>query len=55
MKKGRINVQICFAIREIKEEINMAAKGTIDMTIGELIRTNPEVAPILMEVGSRCV
>ena len=27
----------------------MAAKVTKDMTIGELIRTNPEVAPILME------
>ena len=55
LKKGRINVQICFAIREIKEEINMAAKVTKDMTIGELIRTNPEVAPILMEVGMHCL
>ena len=26
-----------------------------DMTIGELIRTNPEVAPILMEVGMHCL
>lgn len=33
----------------------MAAKVTKDMTIGELIRTNPEVAPILMEVGMHCL
>ena len=37
LKKGRINVQICFAIREIKEEINMAAKVTKDMTIGAVL------------------
>ena len=33
----------------------MAAKVAKDMTIGELIRTNPEVAPILMEVGMHCL
>lgn len=33
----------------------MAAKVTKDMTIGELLRTNPEVAPILMEVGMHCL
>lgn len=26
-----------------------------DMTIGEILRTNPEVAPILMEAGMHCL
>ncbi len=33
----------------------MAAKVTKDMTIGELLNSNPEVAPILMEVGMHCL
>lgn len=28
---------------------------TKDMTIGEILRTNPEVAPILMEAGMHCL
>ena len=28
---------------------------TRDMTIGEILRTNPNVAPILMEVGMHCL
>lgn len=28
---------------------------TKDMTIGEIIRTAPEVAPILMEAGMHCL
>ncbi|MBR5361133.1 MAG: DUF1858 domain-containing protein [Lachnospiraceae bacterium] len=28
---------------------------TQDMTIGELLRTNPSAAPILMEEGMHCV
>ncbi len=28
---------------------------TKDMTIGELLMTNPNVAPILMEVGMHCL
>lgn len=26
-----------------------------DMTIGEIIRTNPAIAPILMEAGMHCL
>ncbi len=26
-----------------------------DMTIGEILRTNPEVAPVLMEAGMHCL
>lgn len=26
-----------------------------DMTIGEILRTNPNVAPILMEAGMHCL
>ena len=26
-----------------------------DMTIGEMLRTNPNVAPILMEAGMHCL
>ena len=28
---------------------------TKDMTIGEMLRTNPNVAPILMEAGMHCL
>lgn len=28
---------------------------TKDMTIGEILRTNPDVAPILMEAGMHCL
>lgn len=28
---------------------------TRDMTIGEILRTNPYVAPILMEAGMHCL
>ena len=28
---------------------------TKDMTIGEILRINPDVAPILMEVGMHCL
>jgi hybrid cluster-associated redox disulfide protein len=28
---------------------------TKDMTIGEILRTNPAVAPILMEAGMHCL
>ena len=28
---------------------------TRDMTIGEILRTNPTVAPILMEAGMHCL
>ncbi len=28
---------------------------TKDMTIGEILRINPEVAPVLMEAGMHCL
>ena len=31
------------------------ANITKDMTIGEILRTTPEVAPILMEAGMHCL
>ena len=31
------------------------ANITKDMTIGEILRTAPEVAPILMEAGMHCL
>ncbi len=31
------------------------AKITKDMTIGEILRTAPEAAPILMEAGMHCL
>ena len=34
---------------------NKMAAITKDMTIGEILRTNPAVAPILMEAGMHCL
>lgn len=31
------------------------AQITKEMTIGEILRTNPDVAPILMEQGMHCL
>ncbi len=31
------------------------AQITKDMTIGEILRTNPDVAPVLMEAGMHCL
>ena len=33
----------------------MAVKVTKDMTIGELIGSFPQVAPILMQIGMHCL
>ena len=33
----------------------MSVKISKDMTIGEILNVNPEVAPILMEVGMHCL
>lgn len=33
----------------------MMAEITKDMTIGEILRTNPDVAPILMNAGMHCL
>ena len=37
----------------IKEDIFMAI--TKEMTIGELLRTNPDVAPVLLQAGMHCL
>lgn len=31
------------------------AEITKDMTIGEILRTNPDVAPILLDAGMHCL
>lgn len=31
------------------------AQITKDMTIGEILRTNPDIAPLLMEAGMHCL
>lgn len=31
------------------------ANITKDMTIGEILRTNPDIAPVLMEAGMHCL
>lgn len=31
------------------------ANVTKEMTIGEILRTNPEVAPVLMQAGMHCL
>ena len=31
------------------------ANVTKDMTIGEILRTNPDVAPVLMNAGMHCL
>ena len=38
----------------IKEVMEMA-QITKEMTIGEILRTNPDVAPVLMEAGMHCL
>ena len=38
-----------------KGGVVMAAQITKDMTIGEVLGTNPEIAPILMEIGMHCL
>lgn len=40
---------------EEKEGGVMMAQVTKTMTIGELMFTNPDVAPILMEIGMHCL
>ena len=31
------------------------AQITKDMTIGEILRTNPDIAPVLIEAGMHCL
>ena len=36
-------------------EVKIMADITKEMTIGEILRTNPDVAPILMNAGMHCL
>lgn len=36
-------------------EGNKMAEITKDMTIGEALRTNPDIAPVLLEIGMHCL
>lgn len=38
-----------------EKEVSEMAQITKEMTIGEILRANPEVAPILMEAGMHCL
>ena len=43
-----------FGIYSHRKENDMSGI-TKDMTIGEILRTNPNVAPVLMEAGMHCL
>ena len=43
-----------FIINGIGKEIDMAAI-TKDMTIGEIIMTNPDAVPVLLDAGMHCL
>lgn len=47
----------CFNIKEQKEESEdcRMAEFTKDMTIGEMLRMDPGVAPVLMSAGMHCI
>lgn len=62
MKKKRYTVLVADAIpsgktRKAKQmqEVKNMSEITKDMTIGEILRTNVNVAPILMEAGMHCL
>lgn len=42
-------------LRNGKQEEKDMSGITKEMTIGEILRTNPDVAPILMEAGMHCL
>ena len=46
---GRVN------INEKTQEVIDMAEITKEMTIGEILRTKPEVAPVLLEMGMHCL
>ncbi len=41
--------------QEEKKGEYLMSKVTKDMTIGEILRTNPAVAPVLLEAGMHCL
>lgn len=48
------NTKVVRITKDIEEE-KIMAEITRDMTIGEILRTKPEVAPVLMEAGMHCL
>ena len=53
---GTVNlIQKCHGSRVTYEEEMTMAEITRDMTIGEILRTKPEVAPVLMDAGMHCL
>lgn len=46
-------INIAKALVAEMEDIHMAI--TKDMTIGDILRTNPKIAPVLMEAGMHCL
>lgn len=45
---------VFFNVKRFRMEAKMA-NITKDMTIGEILRTNPDVAPVLMNAGMHCL
>ena len=41
--------------RDVGKENATMSKITKEMTIGEILRPNPEVAPVLLEAGMHCL
>ena len=39
----------------VKQEEEIMEKITKDMTIGQILRTNPAVAPVLLSAGMHCL
>ncbi len=42
-------------VRETNERRYIMADITKETTIGEALRTNPDIAPVLMEIGMHCL
>jgi hybrid cluster-associated redox disulfide protein len=53
-QKWKVLYCICFHFKDTGGLKNMSGI-TKEMTIGEILRTNPDVAPVLMEAGMHCL
>ena len=42
-------------VRETNERRYIMSDITKETTIGEALRTNPDIAPVLMEIGMHCL
>ena len=60
-KKGEIRIACQIAGKDLyytklqQERRNTMSGITKEMTIGEILRTNPNVAPVLLEAGMHCL